>query len=369
MERIQGRLEKTRVDSDMWKMAVRTGNFKVLQEIAASVQECAGPDLQVLDVKEFLSRFREAKELRDYLHEQFGKIKEDRENLFLMQEDFPAVIRLCNEMRNLPARRTLPSTGGDSWLAVSQEDYRQILHLADNELDFYDPFAEKQLAELSAEHKRSLLDELSALAVQRSADLQKWEKWQTTREQLYEDAKNLYSSASRPQGSIQDSLHKWNSVRESCKAAAAYLTMHPAPVSSYRAQEILEGAQTLVDDVEKWVANVEKTIGEHGELTSNIPAPEELIRLSRGSDYSRFAEALVRARFNGREKNVKEFTEHLGQNVLRKMKSPSLEELRRLYDFSERCLGTEDRITRVIAEAVAEKENPPKRGLWPFGRK
>jgi len=157
LEKIQGLLDKVKMDGDAWKQAVKTNNFATLQEISASLQDIAGPDLQVADVRNFTLHWIETMEIRRYIAEQFKLIKEG-ESLFLAKEDFGEVVKVCKGLRNLPARTVIREARGNSWQVANQNNYQTILTLADSELDFYDTITEKHLSELATESNKSLLD-------------------------------------------------------------------------------------------------------------------------------------------------------------------------------------------------------------------
>jgi hypothetical protein len=63
----------------------------------------------------------------------------DDDNLFLAQEDYPEVLKICAALHNLPNRRSLPFAHlGDQWEVISNEEYQHILALADPSFNFFD---------------------------------------------------------------------------------------------------------------------------------------------------------------------------------------------------------------------------------------
>ena len=370
LEKIQGLLDKVKMDGEAWKQAVKTNNFTTLQEISGSLQDAAGPDLQVADVRNFTLHWIETMEIRRHIAEQFKLIKEG-DSLFLAKEDFGEVVKVCKELRNLPARTVIRDARGNSWQVANQNNYQTILTLADSELDFYDTITEKHLSELATESNKSLLDMLSSLAAERKVDLQKWEDWFDVCRRLHESARTAYESARRTIGGAAEMVKEWKKVLNHTKKAETHFGVDPAPLSSRFAYDAKDEAMRLWEDIRTWRDTTSAEIEKYSECASqNPPTTDDLKRLSESRNYALLAEALIRAKFifNNADENYK-FAVHLEDTVLRNIRGlPPLEKLQELQETAERCLGINDTLTRQIVEKIAEKGRQQRKPWNPFRR-
>ena len=369
LEKIQGLLVKVKIGGDAWNLAVKTNNFTTLQEISGSLQDAAGPDLQVADVRNFTLNWIETMEVRRYIAEQFKLIKEG-DSLFLAKEDFGEVLKICKSLRNLPARTVLREARGNSWQVVNQNNYQTILSLADSELDFYDTITEKHLNELAAENNKSLLDMLSSLAAERKVDIQNWEDWFEVSQRLHEATRTSYESARRMIGGAAEVVKEWKKVLNPTKKAETHFVVNPAPLSSRFAYDTKEAALGLWEDIQTWRDTTTAEIEKYSECASqNPPTTEDLKRLSESRNYVLLAENLIRAKFNNADENYYKFSVYLEDTVLRNIRDlPSLEKLQELQESAERCLGINDTLTRQIAEKIVEKSKQQGKSWNPFRR-
>jgi len=367
LEKIQALLDKVKMDGEAWKQAVKTNNFTTLQEISGSLQDAAGPDLQVADVRNFSLNWIETMEIRCYIAEQFRLIKEG-ESLFLAKEDFGEVVNICKGLRNLPARAVIREARGNSWQVANQNNYQTILTLADSELDFYDTITEKHLSELATESKKSLLDMLSSLAAERKLDIQKWEDWFDACQRLHEAARTSYEPARRMIGGAAEVVKEWKKVLNHTKKAETHFIVDPAPLSSHFAYDTKDEAMRLWDDIRAWMDTTNTEIEKYSECASqNPPTTDDLKRLSESRNYVLLAENLIRAKFNNADENYYKFAMYLEDTVLRNIRDlPPLEKLHELQETAERCLGINDTLTRQIAEKIAEKSRQKRKSWNPF---
>jgi len=369
LERIQVLLDKVKIDGDIWKQAVKTNNFATLQEISLSLQDAAGPDLQVGDVRGFTLHWIETMEIRRYIAEQFKLMKEG-DSLFLAKEDFGEVVKICKGLRNLPPRTVIREARGNSWQVSSQNGYQAILTLADSELDFYDTITEKHLSELATESEKSLLDMLSLLAAERKVDIQKWEGWFDASQRLHESARASYESARRMIGGAAEVVKEWKKVLNHTKKAETHFVVDPASLSSHFAYDTKEEAMRLWKDIQAWRDTTNAEIEKYSECASqNPPTTDDLKRLSESRNYVLLAENLIRAKFNNADENYYKFALYLEDTVLRNIRDlPPLEKLQKLQETAERCLGINDTLTRQIVEKITEKSKQQGKPWNPFRR-
>jgi hypothetical protein len=368
LEKIQGLLDKVKMDGGAWKQAVKTNNFATLQEISGSLQDAAGPDLQVADVRKFTLNWTETMEIRRYIAERFKLIKEG-ESLFLAKEDFGEVVKICKGIRNLPARTVIREARGNSWQVANQNGYQTILTLADSELDFYDTITEKHLSELATESNKNLLDMLSSLAAERKVDLQKWEDWFDVCQRLHESARTSYESARRMSGGAAEVVKEWKKVLNHTKKAETHFVVDPAPLSSRFAYDTKDEAMRLWEDIQTWRDTTSAEIEKYSECASqNPPTTDDLKRLSESRNYVLLAENLVRAKFNYADGTTDyKFAVYLEDTVLRNIRDiPPLEKLQNLHETAERCLGINDTLTRQIEEKIADKSKQQGKSWNPF---
>lgn len=356
LEKIQGLLNKVRMDGEVWKQAVKTNNFAALQEISVALQADAGPESQVTDVRNFTLNCMETMEIRRYIAEQFKLMKEG-ESLFLTKENFGEVVKICNGLRNLPARTVIPGAQGNAWRLVNQSNYQTILMLADSELDFYDTITEKNLNELAVENNKSLLDMLSALAAERKLDIQKWEDWFDACQRLHKSARTAHESAKGTIGGAAEVVKEWKKILNHTRKAETHFVLDPAPISSRFAYETKDEAMQFWDEIQVWRDATNAEIEKYSECASlNPPTTDDLKRLSESKNYVLLAENLIRAKFNNADENYYKFALYLEDTVLRNIRDlPPLEKLQELQETAERCLGINDTLTRQISEKIAEK--------------
>lgn len=360
LEKIKDLLDKVNVDGNVWKQAIKTGNFTTLDGIGKSLYEIAGQDVSVTELRDFGSRLIECMEIRRHIGEQFNLLKEG-ESLFLAKEDFRAVIKICEGLRNLPARSALKDSRGPGWQTINQNSYLTILGLADSELDFYDTISEKRLSKLAEESGKSLLDTLNALAAQRQADLQKWSVWYDGGQRLHETARASFETAKRTIGGAAEVVKEWKKALNHAEKATAHFEAEPASLSSHLVMEIKEDAQSLREEAVRWRDSIELQIENYGYCASqNPPTLEDLNQLANSKNYPLLAEGLIRAKFNYSDETPEfKWALRLEDTNLRNMSQlPPLDKLHELLEKAERCLGVEDSLTRQIREKIQKRQRP-----------
>jgi hypothetical protein len=359
LEKIKELLDKATVDGTIWKQAIKIGNFVALDNIGKSLYEISGQDAAVIDLREFGIRLIETMEIRRHIGEQFNLLKEG-DSLFLAKEDFRAVVKICESLRNLPTRSGLKDSRGSGWKTINQDIYLNILAIADSELDFYDNVLEKRLSKLSEESGKSLLDTLSALAAQRQADLQKWDNWLNTGQRLHEAVRVAFEVARKTVGGAAEVVKEWKKALNHAKKAESHFAVEPALLSSRLAMEIKEDALSLSTEIIRWRESSEREIEKYSECASQTPPSfDDLKRLSQSRNYSVLAESLIRAKFNNTDETYYRFALHLEDTVLRNLRDfPPLEKLHELQETAERCLGVDDTLTHQIAEKIQRRQKP-----------
>ena len=374
LEKIKGLLAEI-VAGDagsIWLRALRTGKFDTVQAKTNSILTEAGQDLQVLDARDFILQLTETIEVRKYIGNQYKRLKEGRDNLFLAKEDYPDAIATCNALRNLPARKDVSSSAKTDWQGMTQTDYAQILEIADPELDFYDSFSDQHLSGLVDQTRKPLL--LSALqkwATVRRDDAKKWEDWIDQGETLYGFTKKAYEDARRASGGALEVKRYWEQLVRQADAALTHLSKDPAPVSSNRAETIKNSSLEYSADISRWKAEAENRMEAYAEYATDTPLKaDDILRLIKNGSYAELGESLIRAKFNRGDKTFNDFVEHTEKIILRNLKDiPSIDRLERLVNEAEKCLGADDSLSNQFREKLAQLTQQPNKKWWRLGQK
>ena len=122
----------------------------------------------------------------------------------------------------------------------------------------------------------------------------------------------------------------------------------------------------------KWKEKSIFELDRHSDCASKKPPTiEELKQLSRNENYFELAEGLIRAKFAPADSNYEQFVLGLEANRLRTLKDVSpIDKLNELRSIAEKCLGSNDTLTKQIEQKISELNNAPT-GIFGkiFGRK
>lgn len=359
LEHIQTSLNKVAQNSPLWQEAVRTNNFSTVQTEAAVVEQNAGNDLDVMEIKEFRKRLQETVELRGHIAYQVQQLVEGERNLFLAQENYAEVLRVCAGLHNLPNRKdlTVPHQS-DSWEVVTNEEYHYILSLADSSFNFFDSVLRKNLKEIAA--GKDLLGILEELAQKRLDDLVKWQSYVKEAQRLHEGAKASHESARDALGKmgLVEVTKLWQNAYALADAAETHLQSDPAEISSLTAQDLFDEKQDWLQNVREYKARADTSLASYSECQKNPPKTEDLARLIQYPSYDTVADNLIRARSVGGDAQYMLTVEHLEWKVLPAIKKlPAPERIQALFERAEKCLGVDHSLTRKLGADFARLQN------------
>ena len=117
-------------DNEVFYKAIRSGDFRTIESDIHRIQE-----LQNFSIREgqaFNEKFNEFHEIYTYICEERASVIRS----FQKEENFDEVIRQLNQFPELPPLRR----NGQVWRYLSEEDYREIIKLIDDQFRIADPF-------------------------------------------------------------------------------------------------------------------------------------------------------------------------------------------------------------------------------------